>query len=58
MSERSADLDRLALGSNCHRCGAYADEVCRTPRGAYTSPHRVRIDRAVAQYLASREAVA
>lgn len=45
-------LDRLALGSRCHRCGAWADEPCRTASGRETAPHAARIDRAVAQFLA------
>lgn len=52
MAERDAQLDRLAIGSNCHRCGAGTDDQCRTPSGKVTKPHRKRIDRAVNQYLA------
>ncbi len=48
---RDERLDRLALGSDCHRCGSGADDTCRTPSGKPTAPHRRRIDRAVAQYL-------
>ncbi|MFC5118899.1 hypothetical protein ACFPN7_33600 [Amycolatopsis halotolerans] len=47
---RDAALDRLALGSRCHRCGAGTDEPCRTPKGNPTVPHQRRIDRAVRQY--------
>lgn len=54
MAERDEQLDRLAIGSNCHRCGAGADDQCRTPGGKVTKPHRRRIDRAVSQYLARR----
>lgn len=50
---RDTRLDGLALGSNCHDCGATTDEPCRTPSGQETVPHRVRIDRAVLQYLRS-----
>lgn len=49
-ADRNERLDRLALGSNCHKCGATADEPCRTPRGKETLPHTTRIDRAVGQY--------
>lgn len=47
---RDTYLDRLALGSRCHRCGAWADEPCRTPSGRETVPHAARIDRAVALF--------
>jgi hypothetical protein len=47
---RDSRFDQLALGSNCHDCGATTDESCRTPKGLPTLPHKVRIDRAVAQY--------
>ena len=47
-------LERLAMGSNCHRCGAYADEVCRTQTGRVTRPHQARVDRAVRQYQARK----
>lgn len=48
---RDTHLDRLALGSNCHQCGATTDEPCTTRRtGRPTDPHQARIDRAVAQY--------
>lgn len=47
---RVPSLDRLALGSNCPRCGAGTDQECRTPSGRPTLPHADRIDRAVAQY--------
>ena len=50
-AERNAHLDRLALGTDCHQCGRYSDQPCKTPSGADTFPHRKRIDRAVAQYL-------
>lgn len=53
-NDRDLLLDRLAIGSNCHRCGATADEPCRTPHGALTAPHGARIDRAVRQYQAAR----
>lgn len=49
-----SSLERLALGSNCHRCGAYADEDCRTAAGRITRPHQARVDRAVRQYQANR----
>lgn len=49
-TDRNERLDRLALGSNCHKCGATADEPCRTPRGKETLPHTTRINRAVGQY--------
>lgn len=53
---RNASLDRLALGSNCPRCGAGTDEPCRTARrGAPTEPHAARIDRAVRQYPTAGE---
>lgn len=48
----TANLDRLALGSRCRRCGAWADEPCRTASGRETAPHAARVDRAVAQFLA------
>jgi hypothetical protein len=51
---RNAALDSLALGSNCHRCGAFADEVCRTASGRVAQPHQARIDRAVAQYATAK----
>lgn len=52
---RDARLDRLALGSNCHDCGAHTDEPCRTRRtGRETAPHLTRINRAVAQYQVTR----
>ena len=53
---RDARLDTLALGSNCHRCGATVDETCRTPAGRPTTPHTARIDRATAQYQAAKVA--
>lgn len=51
---RNPQLDRLALGSNCHKCGATTDELCRTRAGHLTAPHAARIDRAVAQYGSAR----
>lgn len=50
----SAQMNRLALGSNCHRCGASVDEECRTPSGRVTNPHTARVDRAVAQYVTAK----
>jgi hypothetical protein len=48
---RDLRLDTLALGSNCHQCGATTDEPCRTRRtGRPTNPHAARLDRAVRQY--------
>jgi hypothetical protein len=51
---RDARLDALALGSNCHRCAASADEPCRTPSARVTQPHQARIDRAIAQYVTAK----
>lgn len=48
---RNEALDRLALGSRCHRCGAGTDEPCTTPAGVSTLPHTARVDRAARQYL-------
>jgi len=53
-ADRNRSLDILAGGSSCPRCGAWADEPCKTPAGAETLPHSARIDRAVAQYIAAR----
>lgn len=49
---RNQALDRLALGSNCPRCGAGADEECVAlpAREKTTNPHQARVDRAVRQY--------
>lgn len=52
---RAAELNRLALGSNCHRCGASTDQECRTASGRVTQPHQTRVDRAVAQYVAVKD---
>ena len=53
--ERSRSLDIIARGSSCPRCGAWADESCRTPSGKETLPHSARIDRACAQYLEAKK---
>jgi hypothetical protein len=54
--ERDAQMDILAMGSRCTRCGVFADEKCQTPKGRETYPHKARIDRAVKQYIAARDA--
>lgn len=49
-------LERLALGSDCRRCGATTDEPCRTAAGRETRPHKARTDRAVEQYITAKRA--
>lgn len=44
---KDTNLERLALGVDCHRCGAWTDTPCTTPAGKHTTPHTRRIDRAV-----------
>lgn len=46
--ERDDNLDRLAHGVDCPRCGAWSDTPCKTRRaGTETKPHIERIDKAV-----------
>jgi hypothetical protein len=53
--ERDTQMDILARGARCTRCGVFADESCRTPKGRETYPHKARIDRAVKLYIAARD---
>lgn len=56
--ERDRRLDLLALGYNCHRCGAGADESCRKTNGTKepVDPHQTRINWAVKKHHESKKA--
>lgn len=51
-AHRDRRLDLLALGYDCKRCGATADEPCRSTSGSgkEVDPHLTRINRAVLMY--------
>lgn len=52
-NDSSDALNRLAQGYDCPQCGAWADTECSTKSG---KPHLRRVDKAVARYLAQKEA--